>query len=95
MSVTKDDVKQIAELSKLYFSDDELESMRKDMDALVAFADTLSSLDTKLFEPLSHVQGSENVFDEDVEGEKHDLQELLRNAPESVNNCFVVPKVVE
>ncbi|MCK5128418.1 MAG: Asp-tRNA(Asn)/Glu-tRNA(Gln) amidotransferase subunit GatC [Clostridiales bacterium] len=95
MSVTKDDVKQIAELSKLYFNDNELESMRKDMDALVAFADTLSSLDTKHLEPLSHVQKSENVFDEDIEGEKHDLQELLGNAPESVNNCFVVPKVVE
>lgn len=95
MAVTKDEIKYIAELAQLYFDDDELEKMREDMDNLVAFADTLSELDTKELEPLSHVQGSENVFDEDKLGKKQNLEELLANAPESKDDYFVVPKVVE
>ena len=63
MSVSKDEVKYIAELAQLYFSDEELEKMRAEMDNLVAFADTLVRASTPHeLEPLSHVQGSENVF---------------------------------
>ncbi len=95
MSVTKDEVKYIAELAHLYFNDEELEKMRSDMDNLVAFAHTLSSLDTSELEPLSHVQGNENVFAEDKLGEPQNLEELLQNAPESMDDYFVVPKVVD
>ena len=95
MSVSKDEVKYIAELAQLYFTDDELEKMRAEMDNLVDFANTLSSLDVHELEPLSHVQGSENVFAEDKIGEPQNLEELLQNAPESVDDCFVVPKVVD
>ena len=95
MSVSKDEVKYIAELAQLYFTDGELEKMRAEMDNLVAFADKLAELDTEGLEPLSHVQSSENVFAEDKLGEPQNLEELLQNAPESVDDCFVVPKVVE
>jgi aspartyl-tRNA(Asn)/glutamyl-tRNA(Gln) amidotransferase subunit C len=95
MSVTKDEVKYIAELAKLYFSDEELEQMQGEMDNLVAFAHRLSSLDTGELEPLSHVQGSENVFGEDKPHGGKNLGELLQNAPESVDDYFVVPKVVD
>lgn len=95
MSVSKDEVKYIAELAQLYFTDEELEKMRAEMDNLVAFADKLAELDTEGLEPLSHVQGSENVFGEDRAGAEQNLEELLQNAPESVDDCFVVPKVVE
>ncbi len=95
MAVTKDEAAYIAELAKLYFSDEELEQMRSEMDNLVAFANTLSELDTHELEPLSHVQGSENVFGEDVHHGGNNLEELLQNAPESVDDYFVVPKVVD
>ena len=95
MSVSKDEVKYIAELAQLYFDDNELEKMRAEMEGLVAFADRLASLDTHELEPLSHVQGSENVFAGDKVGPPQNLLELLQNAPESVDDCFVVPKVVE
>lgn len=95
MSVTKDEVKYIAELAKLYFSDEELDKMRAEMDNLVEFAHTLSLLDTGNLEPLSHVQKSENVFGEDVSHGGKNLSELLQNAPESVDDYFVVPKVVD
>ena len=95
MSVSKDEAKYIAELAQLYFTDEELEKMRAEMDNLVAFADKLSELDTSGLEPLSHVQSSENVFAADKAGEPQNLEALLQNAPESVDDCFVVPKVVE
>lgn len=95
MSVSKDEVKYIARLAKLYFDDEQLEKIREDMDNLVSFADTLSALDTKNLEAMSHVQGNENVFDEDKPHDGQKIEDLLKNAPESVDNYFAVPKVVE
>ena len=95
MAVTKDDVKTIASLAKLYFSDAELEDMTKEMDALVGFADTLSQLDTGDIAPTAHVQHVENVFRTDSEPHDFPLEKALSNAPEHMDNCFAVPKVVE
>ena len=95
MSVKKDEVKYIAKLAKLYFDESELETMCKKIDNLVDFAHTLSELNTENLKPLSHVQGNENVFDEDVQGEHYNLHCLLKNAPESTDDYFIVPKVIE
>jgi aspartyl-tRNA(Asn)/glutamyl-tRNA(Gln) amidotransferase subunit C len=95
MSVSKDEVKYIASLAKLYFDEEQLEKMREDMDNLVAFADKLSALDTEGMEAMSHVQKKENVFDEDVPHGGSNIDEMLRNAPEREDNYFAVPKVVE
>ena len=95
MSVTKDEVKHIAQLAKLYFDDAQLETMRKEMETLVDFAQALSRLDTQNLSPLSHIQENENVFDEDVLDDSHDLKALLANAPETSGDYFVVPKVVD
>jgi aspartyl-tRNA(Asn)/glutamyl-tRNA(Gln) amidotransferase subunit C len=95
MSVSKDEVKYIASLAKLYFDDEELEKMREDMDNLVAFADKLSALDTSGIQTMSHVQKRENVLDEDIPHGGINTDDLLRNAPEREENYFAVPKVVE
>lgn len=95
MSVTKDEVKYIASLAKLYFSEDEIEQMTKEMDALVSFADTLSQLDTDAIDPTAHIQAVENVFRVDGSPQDFPTDKALSNAPEKIEGCFAVPKVVE
>jgi len=95
MAVTKDEVRYIASLAKLYFSEEELAAMTSEMDSLVDFANTLSALDTGGLPPMAHVQPLANVFRSDGAHQDFPTEKALANAPESAENCFVVPKVVE
>ena len=41
--VTREDVLQMARLSKLYIKEEELDALTKDMDNIIAFAETIST----------------------------------------------------
>lgn len=41
--ITKDEVLKLAALARLDFSDDELDKIMKDMDDIIAFADTINN----------------------------------------------------
>lgn len=95
MAVTKDQVLYIASLAKLEIPDDQLDAFTKEMEQIIEFADSLNKIDTEGIEPTAHIQGIENVLRADSEPVKFDTNELLKNAPQKVDNCFSVPKVVE
>jgi len=52
-------------------------------------------LNTVLYCLVMQASTLQNVFAEDKLGEPQNLKELLQNAPESVDDYFVVPKVVD
>lgn len=55
----------------------------------------LNELDTDGVEAMSHCFPVTNVMREDVVGESMTSDEIVANAPESQDGCFVVPKTVE
>lgn len=95
MAVTKDQVKYIASLAKLEIPENQLDTFTKEMEQIIEFANSLNKIDTEGIEPTAHIQGIENVLRVDREPIKFDTEELLKNAPNKVDNCFSVPKVVE
>lgn len=96
MSVTKEEVKYIAQLARLEFSDEELINMTSQMDAILEFANTLNAIDTVGVEPMEHVLPVENVFRATIEAKVFPaIAEAVAAAPEGQDNCFTVPKVVE
>lgn len=95
MTITKEIVEYAAALSRLKMDESETEEMQKQMGAIVDYMDILNQLDTDGVEPLSHVFNISNVMREDVVLPSHDREELLSNAPERNEECFVVPKTVE
>ena len=59
-------VRQVAELAKLALSPEEEERMGRELEAVLDFAQALSSLDTQDVPMTAHVIPMENVFREDV-----------------------------
>jgi aspartyl-tRNA(Asn)/glutamyl-tRNA(Gln) amidotransferase subunit C len=94
MAVTKKDVEKIAELAKLKFSEQELESFTPQMNEILAYMDKLNELDTENVEPLSHPVEQTNVFREDEMKPSITTEEALKNAPEKDERYFKVPKVI-
>jgi aspartyl-tRNA(Asn)/glutamyl-tRNA(Gln) amidotransferase subunit C len=94
MSVTNNDVKKIAELARLEFTDKEIENYTSEMNQILGYVEKLNELDTENIEPLSHPIENNNVFRDDVMHQSTDRNEALKNAPDSTSEHFKVPKVI-
>ncbi|CCY71634.1 aspartyl/glutamyl-tRNA(Asn/Gln) amidotransferase subunit C [Clostridium sp. CAG:921] len=95
MSVSKDEVRYIAKLSKLNVEDEKLDKMTSDLSSIVEFANNLSTIDIDGVKPTAHILDIKNVFRKDEVSDSYDREEILKNAPESQAGCISVPKVVE
>ena len=88
-------VENVANLARLSLSDKEKESLAKEMNAIIDFANQLSELDTEDVPITAHVVPISNIFREDEVTNKPDRDELLANAPTKADGYFTVPRVVE
>ena len=88
-------VENVANLARLSFSDKEKESLAKEMNAIIDFANQLSELDTENVPITAHVVPISNIFRCDEVTNKPDRDELLSNAPTKADGYFTVPRVVE
>lgn len=88
-------IEYVGILAKLELDDEEKEAAKKDMGRMLDYIDKLNELDTDGVEPMSHVFPVYNVFREDVVTNGDDRDQILKNAPESKDGAFKVPKTVE
>ena len=95
MAVTRQDVDTIANLARLYFTDEEKEELAGVLNEILGYFDKLSELDTGNVEPLTHILPVRNVMREDEVRESLDRETVLENAPKHARGHFVVPKIIE
>lgn len=95
MSLTADEVRHIALLSRLELSDAEVEKYTRELGHILAYVDQLNELDVEGVEPMTHAIPMSNVFREDTVGESLDVDAALSNAPESDEPFFLTPRVTE
>lgn len=95
MEITREQAQYIAKLAKLSFSDEELDKMALDMQSILSFAREINALDTANVKAMEHVLPIQNVLRTDSEPLPFSREDLLQNAPEQMDGCFMVPKVIE
>lgn len=88
-------IKYVEALAKLELQEKEEEQVKKDLENILAFMETMNELDTTGIEPMSHVFPLKNVYREDELLNVDRKDELLANAPAKKDGCFMVPKTVE
>ena len=71
------------------------EKMTGELEQILAYMDTLNALDTSGVEPMSHVFPVKNVLREDQVVPSFDRAELLKYAPATDGEAFLVPRAVE
>jgi aspartyl-tRNA(Asn)/glutamyl-tRNA(Gln) amidotransferase subunit C len=93
--ISTDDVRHLAGLSSLQLSDDEIGSLKNDIENILNYVDLLTELDTENVEPTYQVTDLENVWREDtVENNAVTREQLLALAPDAQDNQVKVPKVL-
>ncbi|MCB9963179.1 MAG: Asp-tRNA(Asn)/Glu-tRNA(Gln) amidotransferase subunit GatC [Hyphomonas sp.] len=95
MSVTKDDVRKVARLSRLAVAEDQLDDMVGDLNGILGWVEQLNEVDVSDVEPLTSVVESPLPMREDVVTDGGIPDQVLANAPRSEDGFFVVPKTVE
>ena len=95
MPITPQMVDYVARLSRLQLRDDEKELFAAQLGSILSFMDKLNELDTAHVEPMLHGVEGPAIMRPDVVGESLPREEALRNAPESSEGCFRVPKIIE
>jgi aspartyl-tRNA(Asn)/glutamyl-tRNA(Gln) amidotransferase subunit C len=94
MIVNDELVDQLAHLSRLEIKPGERESIKKDLQKMIAFIEKLNEVDTTGVEPLLFMSDEINILREDkVEG-SISREEALKNAPNKDDQFFKVPKVI-
>jgi len=94
-----DDVRWVAHLARLRLSDAELETMTRQLGAIVEYVAQLQAVPTDGVEPLAHALPVSNVFRDDEPAPSLSVDEALAAAPErrarKGEQFFAVPAVLE
>lgn len=94
MKISKEEVKHIASLAKLEFTEQEVEKLAVQLESIVDFANQLNEVDVEGVAPTAHIIDTSNVFRKDEPDESFERAEILKNAPSKDCGCFTVPQVV-
>jgi len=89
------EIEQVALLARLKLSDEEKRLFSRQVGSIIDYIDKLNELDIKDIEPTAHVLPVKNVFREDKLRSSLPREKALQNAPESNDNFYRVPKIIE
>lgn len=92
---TRDEVRKVAVLSRLEFSDEQADAFAGQLGRILTYVEKLSELDTEGVEPTSHALPLSNVLRKDEVRPSLEPHQALANAPEQEAHCFKVPPIIQ
>ena len=95
MSLTAEEVRHIALLSRLELTDEEVEKYTRELGQILNYVEQLRELNVDDVEPISHAIPMANVYRGDEPGPSFDAETALANAPERNDPFFLTPRVTE
>jgi aspartyl-tRNA(Asn)/glutamyl-tRNA(Gln) amidotransferase subunit C len=91
--VTPETVEHVARLAQLSLTPEERVTFARQLDDILAYAESMQSLDTDGVEPMSHVSGAAGLR-EDAPFPSLDRETVMEEAPDGEAGLFRVPRVL-
>jgi len=91
--VTVDTVDHVARLAQLSLTAEERATFARQLDEVLAYAESIQALDTRDVEPMSHAVTSE-VLRDDAPAPELPRERALEAAPDTDGALFRVPRVL-
>jgi aspartyl-tRNA(Asn)/glutamyl-tRNA(Gln) amidotransferase subunit C len=95
MSVDRDTVRRVAHLARIAVAEGEVEGLRGELNAILAFVEQLAEVDVEGVEPMTSVTPMTMKMRNDQVGDGDIADAIIANAPAHEHHFFLVPKVVE
>lgn len=94
MNITTDNVKKLAKLSRLEFSEQEAEQFVEELSATLAQVEAINKVDVSGVDLLEKTVNADTELRADVIKPSLETSEIVANAPESQDGAFLVPITV-
>jgi aspartyl-tRNA(Asn)/glutamyl-tRNA(Gln) amidotransferase subunit C len=95
MSVDADTVRRIAHLARIAVAENEIEHLQGELNTILAFVEQLNEVKVEGVEPMTSVTPMAMKKRADAVTDGGIAEDVVKNAPLSEDNFFLVPKVVE
>ncbi|MGT2912109.1 Asp-tRNA(Asn)/Glu-tRNA(Gln) amidotransferase subunit GatC [Streptococcus cameli] len=95
MKISEEEVRHVAKLSKLTFSDEETTAFATSLTKIVDMVELLNEVDTTGVAITTTMADRKTVIREDVAEKGTDREELFKNVPEKENHYIKVPAILE
>ncbi len=95
MSVDADTVRRVAHLARISVAEDEVENLRGELNAILAFVEQLGEVNVEGVEPMTSVTPMAMKMRNDEVTDGGIADAVMANAPAREDHFFLVPKVVE
>lgn len=95
MAIDAATVRKVARLARIAEPEEKLEPLARELNAILNWIEQLNEVDTNGVEPMTTAIHTPLPMRDDVVTEGGDPSKVLANAPKSISNFYVVPKVVE
>lgn len=95
MSVDQKTVRRIARLARIAVTEDEVEHLQGEINAILTFVEQLEEVDVAGVEPMTSVIPMAMKKRHDVVDDGGIADSVVANAPLTEDHFFMVPKVVE
>lgn len=95
MKVSKDDVVKIAHLARLDLHESDVLDMQDSINKVLDWMETLNTVNTTDVAPLAHMTSALNHFRDDVAKLSLSRAQALALAPDTNEQYFKVPQVIE
>ncbi len=98
--ISKEEVKNIADLARIRLSNEEIEGYQKDLSEILNYVNKISEVDTSKIEPLYNISGAINNFHSDepyhfnFEDKAKNREKFLSQAPQREGDYFKVKKIL-
>jgi aspartyl-tRNA(Asn)/glutamyl-tRNA(Gln) amidotransferase subunit C len=91
MAISREEVLHVAGLAWLALTDEEIERLTVELDAILDAVGVVSELDLADVPPTSHPLDLVNIWADDAPRPSLPLEDVLANAPDAEDGLFKVP----
>ena len=88
------EVEQIALLARLDLSEEETERLGRELTTILSYMGSLQQVDTTDVEPMTHAVPMDLRLRDDEEGASLSVDEALAHAPDTADDSFRVPHII-
>jgi aspartyl-tRNA(Asn)/glutamyl-tRNA(Gln) amidotransferase subunit C len=95
MSVDAATVRRIAHLARIAVAENEIDHLKGELNAILAWVEQLDEVNVEGVDPMTSVTPMAMKKRADVVTDGGIAEDIVKNAPASEENFFLVPKIVE
>lgn len=96
MTIDNTTIDKLAKLSSLTIDEDKKEKIAKELGDIVAFVENLNEIDVSHVDAtFTTISGGQPLREDVAIKADGEAEAIMKNAPKSENNYFVVPAIIE